>query len=258
MGFASRILDRLNIGKHRANLESEIEQLKLRFDADPNFGSDDAIRYMASVTTSDRSKYWTAPAGLLPDQSSVSSTFSTIYGKNVWGGGSGGGSELRNVALYTAFLEHFIKSHDVRSIVDLGCGDWRSSKYLHLDPCQYLGVDVVASVIAANQKTYGSDSVRFEVADAANFSVPDCDLLICKDVLQHLSNANISKVLSRVKRARWALITNDYHPANEESRNGDTRPLDVTRAPFVLAATPRLAFNGKVTFLVERDGNLTP
>jgi hypothetical protein len=68
--------------------------------------------------------------------------------------------------------------------------------------------------------------------------------------MQHLSNANVTALLARAKVARRALITNDYHPANDDCDNGDTRPLDISAAPFSFAATPRLAFQGKVTFLV--------
>jgi hypothetical protein len=59
-------------------------------------------------------------------------------------------------------------------------------------------------------------------------------------------------VLEKCSKARLSLFTNDYHPLNADCRDGDTRPLDVARAPFSLAALPVLQFGRKVCFLHQR------
>jgi len=70
-------------------------------------------------------------------------------------------------------------------------------------------------------------------------------------VLQHLSNARVSEILAGCRSARLALITNDYHPANIDCGDGETRPLDITAPPFDVAARPVLSFGGKISFLAE-------
>ena len=231
------------------NYQAAVSGIKTAFDKDPTFLKAEASQFVASFPFSNRNLYWKAPPTLFSDRNNVAATFTTIYDKAMWGGGSGAGSDLRNTVLYIAYLQHFIERYNIGSIVDLGCGDWRFSKYLRLGTCSYLGLDVVPSVIETNQRTYGTGAVRFEVGDATRFDIPPCDLLLSKDVMQHLSSANVSAILSRLPAAKHALITNDYHPANDDCSNGDTRPLDISGPPFNVAATPRLAFHGKVTFL---------
>lgn len=153
--------------------------------------------------------------------------------------------------LYAAYVQHIIYDFAVRTIIDLGCGDWRFSKYLDLGKCDYLGVDIVPSVIAVNTAAYGNAHLRFEATDITAFSVPPCDLLLCKDVMQHLSNANVQAILARSTVAGLAVFTNGYHSVNEDCTNGSARPLDITAPPFAFPATPRLAFAGKVSFLAQ-------
>jgi len=232
--------------------EGPIRTLRQGFDAEPDFLTAEAARYVASFPTSDRHQFWRAPPGLFFDSSNLHSTFETIYRRSVWGGGSGAGSDLRNTVVYLAYIQHLLDRFAVRSVVDLGCGDWRFSRHLDLGGRSYLGVDIVASVIEANAAAYGNDNTRFLTADVTAFDIPNCDLLLCKDVLQHLSNANVQVILKRSHAARHAVFTNDYHPLNEDCLNGDTRPLDITREPFLAIAQPRIAFLGKVAFLVTR------
>jgi SAM-dependent methyltransferase len=232
--------------------EAAVNALRQIFDLNPDFQEAEAARYVAAFSAADRGRFWSAPQGLFSDTSDLRSTFETIYDRGVWGGGSGAGSDLRNTVVYVAYVQHLMERFDARSIVDLGCGDWRFSKHLKFGDRRYLGVDIVASVIAANEAAYGSGTIRFERADVTAFAIPECDLLLCKDVLQHVSNANVRVILERSRAARVAVFTNDYHPANEDCPNGSTRPLDITAAPFSVPAKPRLVFSGKVTFLVTR------
>ncbi len=88
--------------------------------------------------------------------------FETIYREKLWGvneeneGYSGGGSELENVLPYYQYLTNFIQEHHIRSVVDLGCGDWTFSKCIDWTGIDYIGYDVVESVIEKNRQKYGS------------------------------------------------------------------------------------------------------
>src|SRR5262245_14363997 len=229
-----------------------VDTLRRIFDLDPHFQEAEAARYVAAFSAADRQRFWSASRGMFANTADLQSTFDTIHKHSIWGGSSGAGSDLRNTVVYVAYVQHLIDHLGVQSIVDLGCGDWRFAKHLKFGDRRYLGVDIVASVIAANQAAYGSETIRFERADVTTFEIPPCDLLLCKDVLQHLSNDNVRAILDRSARARFALFTNDYHPANEDCPNGSTRPLDITAPPFLVAAKPRLVFSGKVTFVRTR------
>lgn len=46
------------------------------------------------------------------------------------------------------FVRRFIKENSIKSVVDLGCGDWQFSPYIYHDLfVAYVGYDVVLPVI---------------------------------------------------------------------------------------------------------------
>ena len=62
---------------------------------------------------------------------------------------------------------------------------------------------------------------------------PRSDLVIIKDVLQHLPNETIIRVLDRISQCRIMLITNDVHDKhNMDCKNGDWRGLNLFADPF--------------------------
>ena len=73
--------------------------------------------------------------------------------------------------------------------------------------------------------------------------LPDADLAICKDVLQHWCNADILKGLRRLAKYRWVLLTNSIilgtQSVNSDIVTGDVRPVDLSHEPFSLFATER-------------------
>ena len=201
-----------------------------------------------------RASSWRSPAGTFADQADVTNTFQSIYDRELWNDGSGGGSVLKaSVALYLGYVQHFIERHDIRTIVDVGCGDWTFSRFLDLGDRHYVGLDVVPSVIERNEQRYARENVQFRLISPSKIDAyPASDLIICKDVLQHLSNEHVDLVLMRMENAKYAIITNDHALDNRENQNGDTRPLDVTAPPFHLIATPVLWFDKKLTVLRTR------
>ena len=230
---------------------AEISALASIFDTYPDFGAADARHFVANAPQ-DAEMFWSAPDGFYQASSDLQTTFSDIYARGVWRGGSGAGSDVANALLYAAYLQHLIRQRGTGRIVDLGCGDWRFTKHIDLGDCDYIGVDIVSDVVARNTATHGTARIQFVCADVTTFQSPSCDLLLCKDVLQHLSHANVAAVLARLTTAKTALLTNDFHPVNRDCNDGDTRPLDPTVTPFSFNGRPRLAFSGKVAFLAQR------
>jgi SAM-dependent methyltransferase len=176
--------------------------------------------------------------------------------QNVWGGGSGYGSNPVAAKPYMLFLQDFIKNNSIRSVVDMGCGDWQFSQFVDWGDSTYLGIDVVPSVIEANNHRFGRDNCSFICADmtADNDLQLSGDLLLVKDVLQHLSNANVLKILDISSRFKFSLITNAFSSENEDCENGDTRPLDIRKPPFNLQHAALVwAYAEKAIFLVTSN-----
>jgi SAM-dependent methyltransferase len=168
--------------------------------------------------------------------------FNEQYRDNHWGG-SGRGSTPENTAEYRRFLERFIHERNVRSVVDLGCGDWMFSRYVDWQGANYLGIDVVPSVIKTNRQRF--PAYRFECRDLVTSSLPPADLVLVKHVLQHWPTRIIKELLPRLAVFRYALITNDYRPSpdlNSDVAMAGYRPLDLRLAPFHLPARDVLLY----------------
>ena len=166
----------------------------------------------------------------------MKAVFTQIYAQNIWGCGSGDGSLPGNTEGYRKFLERFIRDRQIKSVVDYGCGDWQFSRLIDWDGVRYLGLDIVDSLIEHNLKTYRKDNITFEVLDGTPVELPDAELIILKDVLQHWSHQSIRSFLPKIAKYKFALITNCVNPYgrtfNYDILDGDYRPLDLTRPPF--------------------------
>lgn len=164
------------------------------------------------------------------------SVFAKIYENEEWGG-SGPGSHPYYTSGYRVFLERFIYLNQIRSMIDLGCGDWQFSKFLNLDFVQYAGFDVVPGLIERNRRLYGSPQKKFSLLPSDLTTLPNADLLVMKDVLQHLPNKMIYDYVRLVfPRYKFCLITNSYekgeNPRNLDIEMGSFRCIDLTADPF--------------------------
>ncbi len=127
--------------------------------------------------------------------------FTEIYDTCYWGrnsegkGYSGLGSTLENAAPYMQFVENFMRANDIRSVVDVGCGDWTFSQHIQWGDVSYVGFDVVKPVIEANQMKFSTEKIKFIHADIVQTALPAADLLLCKDVLMHMTNQDIALLL---------------------------------------------------------------
>jgi SAM-dependent methyltransferase len=173
----------------------------------------------------------------------ASQVFQAIYRERQWGRGSGPGSAPSNTVEYRAFIERFIKANGIRTVTDLGCGDWQFSYLIDWSGIEYLGLDVVPEIIAENCRRFSVPNIKFEELKTID-ALPVGDLLISKEVLQHLPNQLIIEYLAVIRRKyRFALFTNSTEPkalANQDISIGGYRPLRLQEIPFDI--------NGAVVF----------
>ena len=136
---------------------------------------------------------------------------------------------------YVAFLQAFFKENGIKSVVDCGCGDWQFSRNIDFTDIDYKGFDVANFVIERNLAAFARENVNFFLYDGDFRALPSADLLICKDVLQHLPNAKIQDFISILDRFKFALITNDIaDEVNADIAAGNYRALDLRKEPFGL------------------------
>jgi SAM-dependent methyltransferase len=167
-------------------------------------------------------------------------TFNCVYATGTWHkditgkGTSGSGSTVEITREYRAYIENFMKKHAVKSVVDAGCGDWSFSSAIDWGHASYLGVDIASDVIEAVRKKHEKGKIKFEVGDITE-DLPAADLLISKDVLQHLSNELIHKFIKnnlRKGKYKWVILTNDRSSENRDIETGSYRMIDLTAPPF--------------------------
>ena len=150
--------------------------------------------------------------------------FTSVYETKLWGdngrteyaGSSGTGSKLEtNLDYYIPYVRSFLKEYHIRSVADLGCGDFLCGPELYKGmDIRYTGYDAYAKIVDANTKDY--PGFRFKHLDIVNDidNVESADVCILKDVLQHLLLADIYTLLDRLvdsKKFKYILICNCSH-----------------------------------------------
>ena len=177
----------------------------------------------------------------------MSNRFEQIYATNEWGSGSGEGSLPVHTHGYVAFLQGFLAEKRITSVVDMGCGDWQFSRIIQWGSIQYRGYDVVRSVIERNSREYSAPNISFHLYSGNPEEFPPADLLISKDVLQHLSDDSVAKILPCLDRFKYSLVTNCVNPRGptvpSDIVDGDFRYLDLRLPPFNLKAKEVYSFN---------------
>ena len=187
--------------------------------------------------------------------------FNYIYKNNIWGGVkgaiySGPGSDDNVTTEYINCIKDFIKVKQIKTIVDVGCGDFRVGKKLISDDISYYGVDVSNYVIEKNKLAFEKSNLKFICLNATKDILPDGDLCLIRQVLQHLSNNQILNILENVSKYKYIIIT-EHIPVginlepNKDIENGwDTR-LSINSGVF-LEQNP---FNMKTETLLEINPN---
>lgn len=157
---------------------------------------------------------------------SVAETFRNIYRTKAWGDNgerfcSGAGSRGPASERYCAFVIKFIRDHRVRSVVDLGCGDFAVGRQIvEASGVLYTGIDVVPELIEHHKSTGHDPRVSFQCADITKDLLPSADLCLVRQVLQHLSNEEIAEVLDNLGNFPKILISEDV-PVRPKSFNRD-------------------------------------
>lgn len=167
-------------------------------------------------------------------EKSAAETFGEIYEKNVWGGEkgefySGDGSGEQYATIYAKTIRQFAAENKIKRVVDLGCGDFRvASKFVSKD-FHYTGCDVVFSLVKHLNENYKSETVDFRCVNIIEDDLPDGDLCLIRQVLQHLSNAEIKQVLENAQKYKYLIVTEHYPNSQTEF----VPNLDIPHGPSV-------------------------
>lgn len=137
-----------------------------------------------------------------------------IYAQYLWGGKehdfySGEGSH--NPSITKPYLETviaFLKAKQPKlTVCDLGCGDFNIGRHLVNYTQTYYAIDIVDALIERNKKLFKAKNLIFQCLDISKDVLPNADCAILRQVLQHLSNEEVLKIISQLYQYRYIILT---------------------------------------------------
>ena len=105
-------------------------------------------------------------------------------------------------------------------VCDLGCGDFNVGKALLTYTKKYIAVDIVSDLIARNKEKFKEDNLEFYCLDISVDDLPSADCVLLRQVLQHLSNAEVAKITRRLNAFKYVIVT-EHLPQGEFEPNKD-------------------------------------
>jgi hypothetical protein len=184
--------------------------------------------------------------------------FSTIYAKGIWGKSkdpskpfySGSGShDASIVSTYIQSVQNFLKTFGQKpNAVDLGCGDFSVGSQIRSLCNHYIACDIVPELIDYNKKLFHQFDVDFRFLDLVSNDYPNSEIVFIRQVLQHLSNSEIKKIIPKLKENFKYLVLTEHlpfisnFPHNIDKPTGPNIRLEfgsgvvLTSAPFNLIA----------------------
>ncbi|WP_423193215.1 class I SAM-dependent methyltransferase [Cupriavidus sp. H18C2] len=185
--------------------------------------------------------------------------FTEIYHRNQWGSPesvSGSGSEMTRTRHLRTELPHLLREFNIRSVLDIPCGDFNWMRHVDLGGVHYIGADIVPELVEHNRRTYRGPRIQFEHLDVIASPLPKVDAVLCRDGLVHFPHASIAAALRNIcSSGALYLLTTHFSfrtpSANEEIDFGQWRRLNFELAPFHWPAPRRYIIEG----CDEHDGH---
>lgn len=151
---------------------------------------------------------------------------------------SGPGSTLKFTRGLRLWLPELFGRYEIRSILDAPCGDGNWLSRVDLRGKDYLGWDIQPGIVADNIRRYGP---YFQCVNLLTKRViPAADLILCRDLFAHLTDEQITKVLTKFRRSgsRFLLATtfggDNTFDSDTDADGFPYRPINLCVNPFSL------------------------
>lgn len=168
---------------------------------------------------------------------SMESIFTKIYRENFWGGKSrsGRGSDLVQTETIRTALPKLFKKLEIKSLLDIPCGDFFWLKEVNLDFLSYIGADVVDDIVKHNSAKFSKPNRKFIKLNIIKDELPKVDLIFCRDLLPHFSFKDIFKAIKNIKKSGSKYLLTTSHVLSQKNVNiktGETQELNLFLPPF--------------------------
>lgn len=155
--------------------------------------------------------------------------FDQIYQQGGWDDkGSGPGSTELFTRRFREVFQNLLVERNIRSVFDMGCGDWRWQRYVDWGEIIYTGWDVSSHAIRDVKLRIAESGRKATYAIARTLDAfdqplwPEHDLLLVKDVVHHISPYRVRMLIERAKYYNYVLWVVDYG----ENSVGDMYPCN--------------------------------
>ncbi len=154
---------------------------------------------------------------------------------------SGLGSDLKITKQLIDDLGVFLKNNQIDSILDIACGDffWMDKLISNNKHLNYLGLEIVESIVKKNNKIFSNQKVKFIYSDVINEDLPqNHDFILVRDFLIHIKNVDIINLIEKIKKSNCKYFAINNFPnikSNDEIKGyGHHRYVNIEIPPFNL------------------------
>ena len=172
---------------------------------------------------------------------------------------SGPGSTLEETKWLRERLRKMFHKLEVKTLLDLPCGDFHWMQHVDLSEINYIGGDLVSELVERNLAKYAREGIEFKKINLVKDSLPAADVILCRDCLVHMSFADVQAAFININRSgiKWLLTTNFPDvKRNNDIVTGQWRPINLMLPPFNLPY-PAEVINENCLEIEFKDKNLS-
>lgn len=164
--------------------------------------------------------------------------FTKTYQQGGWGCSesvSGRGSSLEETAEVRKKLPGLFKEFDIKTLLDVPCGDFNWMKEVAPSLDRYIGGDIVKDLVNENTRRYAGSTVSFMHLNAMKDRLPKVDCILCRDMLVHFPSRDIIQTLRNFKASGAQYLLATTFPATQVNREievADWRMINLEKPPF--------------------------
>ena len=150
--------------------------------------------------------------------------FTQIYEGYKFGGTnesrSGLGSTLEETNILRDKIKLLIREKNIKSVVDVPCGDFNWMKEIVFSFENYIGGDIVSQCIIENNERYSNSRIKFIDFDLLTDEIPTADLLIVRDIVGHFPLEDGKKIINNILKCNCKyLLSTTWHNIQDEHYN---------------------------------------
>jgi len=164
--------------------------------------------------------------------------FTNFYQQNKWADSesvSGPGSNLRSTETIRQNLPLLLDTIKAKSMLDIPCGDFNWMNMIQLSLDYYIGADIVPELVAKNQQQYGDSIHSFVSMDIMSDTLPQVDVILCRDIFIHFCYKDIHTAIKQIKKSQSKYLLTTHCPQVKKNTNiitGQFRHLNFEKPPF--------------------------